>query len=157
MDEFYDEEYYSDQEGEYKAEITAYERSGHGGRLSELLSSSAVVSGMDEVYKLSNISPEDRFLILVDAISRRFNNDGIIEITQADITTMLEKTGMMMGVRYKNPIAYILGFLATNGGSKIVKKNIDHIINKVLPKIGDEGGVYPPDVIRYARYWVMNL
>ena len=33
------------------------------------------------------------------------------------------------------------------------KKNVMHVINNVLPEMKGDGGVEPPDIIRYARFW----
>ena len=68
---------------------------------------------------------------------------------------LLSKVGNITNVQYKNPSAYILGYLALNKG-QIDKKRVKHIFNSVLPDFKEEG-VTPPDVIRYARYWSLFL
>ena len=66
---------------------------------------------------------------------------------------MLTHAKIIKNVEHKNPVAYILGFLATKGGRTLDKKNVMHVINNVLPEMKGDGGVEPPDVIRYARFW----
>src|SRR3990167_1284324 len=108
MDDFFaeEEELFGREESEQKLEMEAkaFERVGPSGRLAEMLSST-------DIQKKGSISPEDRFLISVDAISRRISSDGVIKLSETDINTMLEKTNLISGLRYKNPVAYILGYL----------------------------------------------
>lgn len=153
-DEFNPEDGYSyDEKDDFQMEIGAYERVGHGGKLNELL----IGTNYGDKPSHEVISPEDRFLIYVDANARRFNTDHIVEITDNDINTMLEKSKLIPEVKYKNPIAYILGYLASNGGSELKHDRVMYIIRRILPKLDGEGGVMAPDVIRYARYWVKFL
>lgn len=145
-----------DQGPEFHEEADAFERVGPSGRLAEMVSGTTLGDMQKELARQS-LSPEDRFLVAVDAISRRLNSDHIAKISEADISNLLTKTSMIPGLRYKNPVAYILGYLATNGGRKMDHATVLHVITKVLPKLGDEGGVAPPDVIRYGRYWIKYL
>lgn len=153
-DDYDDYEYKEDESKNFQAEVDAYDRVGPSGRLAELLSTT--VTDMNRLGQ-ENIPPEDRFLIMVDAVSRRLNTDGIANISQNDIDTMLEKTQIIPEIKYKNVFAYILGFLASNGGSKMDQTNVMYVLNTVLPKLDGEGGVEKPDVIRYARYWMKFL
>jgi len=98
-------------------------------------------------------SPEDRFLINTDALCRRLSSENVIRITEADITNMLEKTTQIVGLKYKNYVGYILGYLASQGGQTLKVEQVKYVIDKVLPQVGDVGGIAPADVVRYARYW----
>jgi hypothetical protein len=157
-DEYFDEDEKAfedgyEQEDQYKAEIGAIDRVGPSGKLAEMLSTPYT----DGPKKVENMSSEDRFLVFVDATCRRMIQEHIGGLSQSDIDTMLEKSKYVIGLRYKNPIAYIMGFLASKGGQSLKKDNVLMVINKVLPKMEGEGGVTPPDVIRYARYWKEHL
>jgi hypothetical protein len=143
-----------DEGPQFREEADAYERTGPSGRLSEMISANTMG---DLQRELAHRSPEERFLISVDAISRRMASDHIANISESDITNMLTKTGHVQGLRYKNPVGYILGYLASRGGREIKHDTVMNVITKVLPKLGDEGGVAPPDVIRYARFWKKYL
>lgn len=151
-DEDFDERAY-DQGPQFEAEIGAFERTGMGGRLG-----TGVIGGLmgDIQKKMSRelSSPEDRFKIYVDAISRKLEGDGTVHISNQDIDAMLDKVSEIENVRYKNPTAYILGFLASRGGRNM--DNVTNVIKNVLPLIGDVG-VEAPDVVRYARYWTLHL
>jgi len=98
------------------------------------------------------MDPLDRFRMYVNAISRRLNNWEDVDISDKSIEKMLEKSALLEAVGYKNPNAYIMGFIATGGGLKLSKEKFDYTIKKVLPHVEDST-VFPQDVIRYARLW----
>lgn len=137
------------EEQEYEAESNAYDRVGPGGKMSELLQST---SG-DQKLSNPNMSQEDRFIILVDAAARDLNQRGIAAITDSDIETIRNSTQKITGLKYKNYLAYILGYLASDGGKDLKPKIVKNVIENILPKLNGEAGVYPADVIRYARFW----
>jgi hypothetical protein len=94
---------------------------------------------------------EDLFAIKVDATARNINT--IYQLTNDDIGYMIEKSKEMTYVEFKNAEAYVLGYVASNGGTRIDKPSVNIVFNKLLssfPSISKE------DVIRYARLW-MNL
>lgn len=154
MDEFFaeEEEMFDAEEPRLEAEAKAFERVGQSGKLAELLSSPGVIADIGKRGREA-ISPEDRFLINTDALCRRLNSENVIKITEMDITNMLEKTTQVIGLRYKNYVAYILGYLASQGGKTLKIDQVKFIIKNVLPRVGDEGGLAPADVVRYARFW----
>lgn len=150
MDDY--EDYGEEKDDEIYMEANAFERTGPSGVLAELLS-----SGTNELRKKGSkdvVSIEDTFLKTVDAVSRRLGEDNLVKITKDDIESMLLKSQEIKGLKYKNPIAYILGYLASKGGRELEKANVLFVINKVLPEIS-EGGIEPADVVRYARFWKM--
>lgn len=157
MDEFFaeEEEMFADYEAEeprLEAEAKAFERVGPSGKLAELLSSPGVIADIGKKGREA-ISPEDRFLINTDAMCRRLNSENVIKITEADITNMLESTVKVVGLKYKNYIGYILGYLASQGGTTLNVVQVGYVIKNVLPHVADEGGITPADVVRYARFW----
>ncbi len=101
--------------------------------------------------------PLDRFRRNVDAISRNLNID------EQSIDKMIVKAADLDSVEYKNPTAYVLGFLATEGGNVLSKEKFNYVINSVLPhaksdaksgaKSDDGVSILPADVIRYSRLW----
>lgn len=154
-----DDNYGDEDKGDdmYQTEIGAYERVGQAGQLHDLLSGATTITDMQNKLRNVNLSPRDRFIIYVDAISRRLDSEGVVNLSEADINKILEKTKLISNLEYKNPVAYILGYIATKGGTKMDRTKIMSVIEKTLPKLGDEGGILPPDVIRYSRFWVLNL
>jgi hypothetical protein len=155
MDEFFAEEEEIFSSDDFHAEVKAFERASSSGKLAELLSSPLILGEKKRGREI--ISSEDRFLIAVDAMCRKMNAENIIKLTETDINTMLEKTTLVSGLKYKNHIGYILGYIASHGGKSLKPEQIDYVIKKILPSMGEEGGITPPDVIRYARYWKMYL
>jgi hypothetical protein len=107
---------YSDEETIFKPEVTAFERTGYGGILGET---------KDRALQ----DPLEKFQIAVDAISRSLNKQ-----------ILLEKANKLKYVYYKNPQAYILGYLASNGGKNIDIKSFKHVSTKILPLLS-EGSV----------------
>lgn len=136
-------------EDEYGIEAKAFERASLGGKLAELMTSTLTDKKKGERNKLT---PEDRFLIGVDAECRRLTEEGEV-LTQDDIDNMLEKSQSLKGLKYKNVSAYILGYIASNGGKSLEKKKVMRVLNDVLPMLKKTSGVEKPDVIRYARLW----
>ncbi len=98
------------------------------------------------------MEPIESFRIYVDSISRRLNNCEGVNISDQSITRMLETAAQLEAVEHKNPTAYVLGFIATGGGSKLDNKKYEYVIKKVLPCVEDTS-VLPPDIIRYSRLW----
>lgn len=97
------------------------------------------------------MNPLDRFRTNVDAIARNLSNWDK-SISESGIIDMLEKADQLEEVGYKNATAYVLAYIATNGGGVLTKESFDKVINNILPHVED-GSVQPPDVIRYARLW----
>ena len=105
--------------------------------------------------------PYEKFSQSIDSISRHLRDKSDVIITQDDIDKMTFKAAKLNVVEHKNPTAYVLGFLATGGGLKLLKADpkikdgylFNKIINEVLPHANKDASVFPPDVIRYARLW----
>jgi len=135
-------------EPRYEKEIKAFERVSKNSKLYELISDP------------KNLTKKDRFLLKVHKISKYFDDKKILEISENDINIMLEKTQKIIDLEYKNPTAYILGYIGSKAGKELETNIIQNIINNVLPKIKNSGieetkdsGVEPPDFIRYCRFW----
>lgn len=141
----------------FRSEVKAFERAGPSGKLIELLSSPSVLEDAGKKGREA-ISPEDRFLINTDAFCRYLNSQNIALLSENDINTLLEKTTLMTELKYKNYIAYILGYIASQGGQNLKVTQVKNVIDNILPAIGEKAnGIAPPDVVRYARYWAEFL
>lgn len=128
----------------FQPSITDWGRVGLPGGDGAILPSGKVERAMME--------PLEKFRMYVEAICRNLNNWDSINISEISIQRMLETAAQLEAVGYKNPTAYILGFVATGGGQKLTKKNFDQVISQVLPHVDDDS-VLQPDIIRYARLW----
>jgi len=143
-------DYYEDDQPDFKAEADSYTRVSGGGKLAELLSGG--VSVLDKERRRKDMSPEDRVLIAIDAIARKLTTERYINLSEANINSILERIMIVPFMKYKNPLGFILGFVASKEGTKITKESFDNVV-KILPKIEEEG-VTKEDVLRYARLWV---
>lgn len=94
--------------------------------------------------------PLDRFKLKVNAISYNLKESNV-PISKDDISVMLDKANNLDKVKYKNPSAYILGYLASSGGRNITRESVNKT-SKYIPLLL-EGSVLPPDIVRYARLW----
>lgn len=142
-DPFAEENIFGPESPEFKEEIGAFERAG-GGKLAELLSVANRPDSKRQAY-----TPEDRILIGIDAFAREVKDRGLL--TEQDINYLLDKTQQIPGLRYKNPSAYVLGYIGSGGGAKMNKENISRAFNLLSSLRID--GVVEPDVVRYARFW----
>lgn len=146
----------SGDEFEFKPEVDVYERVGLPGTMISAISGTTMSGNLGELQKKINRmvqSPDDRFIIYVNAIFRKMISGDIINLSEPDLVNMLSKVKNIRNIEYKNPTAYILGYIASQGGNKkpLDKATVNKVLN-ILPKI-DDISITPPDVIRYARYW----
>ena len=142
----YDDDYYGDDHQDNFADI---ERAGAG---NEYTGCWETGKGGE---KLKIQTPLGRFCIKVDAISRNIESECKL-LVQSDIGILQTFSQKVPRVQYKNPTAFVLGYIATKGGNK----NIDEKSLKVVydcynktESIDKDDSVKKPDVIRYARLW----
>lgn len=155
MDEYFDGDEY-DQGGyepEMQAELKAFERASSTNPFSELVTGTA---SLDEKRGKPG-SPTDKFYIKAYQTVSKINDGGTIKITQQDMRIMADKSLNVKELQYKNPVGYILGYIVSMGGQKIDSARLKKVIDDILPLVGEDGGIEPPDVIRYARYWIEFL
>lgn len=151
-----EEEYgeYAEEGPEFKSEMGAY---GEGGRVvikrtvdqfSELLAEgglSSLTQAIGRQYK----TPIERFAGTVDAVCRN------LEIDEALIESMLSNIVSLKNVQYTNPVGYIFGYIASDGGRDMNNEKIQEIFKKLNTYNNlTNAGMEPPDVIRYARFWI---
>lgn len=98
------------------------------------------------------MEPLERFRMYVDAVARNLNNWDEVNLSEENIEFMLIKAEKIPVINHKNPTAYVLAFIATNGGKNMNKNSFNHVVNKVLPRVTG-GSVLPPDIIRYVKLW----
>uniref|UniRef100_A0A6C0CZN2 Uncharacterized protein n=1 Tax=viral metagenome TaxID=1070528 RepID=A0A6C0CZN2_9ZZZZ len=141
-DEDRDEEYTD--EVEYRPSVKDVERVSRGNILDNI-----VTDKFDR-------NPYTDFVVRVNAISLDLNSfDNFTnKLKDSDIKEMIEYAANIHNIQYKNPTAYILGYIATNGGKNIDKKKVDYLIKNVLDITMDRSSVTPPDIIRYSRFWL---
>jgi len=136
-----------DYENDFRPEFNVYERVGLPGNIFGGL------VGPDGKIDYSILTPIQIFQMNVDAISRDLISNGVTKISEKDIQKMIEKSNTLQYVKYKNPTAYVLGYLVTNGGENLLIENFEYTCNRVLPLVNDSS-VLEPDVLRYSRLWL---
>jgi hypothetical protein len=114
------------------------------------------ITGQEEQKGQSNKTPKDLFIsnihiIGLDIIQEQ--NQTIL--TSSDLTFMEEAVELLHGIQYKNPSAYILGYIGCNNGGEITKQALNRAY-KLMDIIRDKS-VQQPDIIRYARLWTNVL
>lgn len=137
------DDYEDEDVDKFVPEIDAFGRVGFSG-----LTGNAPITRLEKAAQ----EPLEKFVQSVEAICWDIISKNI-NITNNDIQKMIETASYLEHVEHKNPSAYILGFLATEGGN-LTLKNYDKIIKKVLPLIDSDASVFPEDVIRYSRLWL---
>lgn len=138
-------EYGEENDYEMQAEVNVFERVGLPGTMI----GTSMQGHMGELQKKIDRTmqdPEERFVVYIDAISRS------LDVQEDDITRMINTIKFVDKIGYKNPTAYVLGYLASSGGRNLDRKRITKILDSKLPSVDDKS-VTPADVIRYARYW----
>ena len=115
------------------------------------------VTGVDG-QALKTQTPLGRFCLRVDAISRNINEACAgFSIPDEEIQVLLNKSQNLPRVEFKNPTAFVLGYLATRKGAigitKTSLKNVWRCYGSV-GGINKDSSIREPDIIRYARLWV---
>ena len=129
---------FSDEEGpKFSDEMGAFLRAGF-----------TEFAGQDKIL----LNPVDKFRIKVNAVARNLSEWDSIYLSNGAIRMILEKVLQLQDVEYKNATAYVLGYVATEGGQKLTSKGFKWVVNKLLPHVEDKS-VLEPDIIRYARLW----
>lgn len=137
-DDFFDDE-------DFRDEVGAYDRAGPAGQF--------LVGKPKGRMEQALMDPLERFKYNVDAIARSLNSIEGIVISDGGIFKMLEKASVLEEVKHKNATAYVLAYLATNGGLKLTIEQFNNVLKNALPQVDDKS-VLPPDILRYSRLWL---
>ena len=146
-----DDEYYSD-EPQFLAERSAFERAGvyredvlgtliGGGKFS----SNKLEELNKRLFRL-NLSKREKFNISMAVFFDKLAE--FIQLGISDLDSMMNITKKIDRIEYKNPIAFILGYYVSEGGS-ISEDRLGVLVKSRIFSRFDE--VALPDVVRYAR------
>jgi hypothetical protein len=107
---------------------------------------------------LKTQTPEGRFCLRVNAVSRNINDRcGGKLLSDDDIRFLLDKSPGVHRVQYKNSTAFVLGYLATARATrKITKESLNRIwicYEKTSGGVDRDESIKKHDIIRYARLW----
>lgn len=145
FDEF-DNEFRDEEETGFGEEFAAHERAGYGGD-AEFLETEEM-EGMKK-------TPIERLIGKIDAICEELK---IAKADKNNIKRVLVNNEVDKPT-YKNPLAFIMGYLLTDGGSYEVSSDnfstiYDDVFLEANLKEEDKKNITPYDMIRYARLWV---
>lgn len=143
-----DEEDYTEEQ-QTTAEVKAFERTGGA------MAGGVLIGGPKSRKDYANQDKTEQFSERLDAISRSLDSNPGITIGEDDREAMIRRARTVQNIEHLNPTAFILGYMATNGGRNMEVDRVREVIQKVLPQAGTES-VQPPDVVRYARFWSSN-
>jgi len=153
-DSDYEEEYNSgsDDGPQYAAERSAYERTGKEDPFTVVFDKPEPSEKKEHDKWVRGLSKRERFYYTI----RTEVIPEIEDIFPGQITkqVLVDKTLDLVGLEYRNPWAFVLGFIASGGGRRLEKAEILNTLAKTPVAIKEKYGITPPDVIRYARYWV---
>jgi len=164
----YDEDGYDGDEnvhedkGKFVPEAKAYERVMYNVPDAIAAIQGPQMSGkLGEIQKKLNkisLQPRERFTLQVNAVCNSLTENGTISLVNGEIDTILNNIEKIPNAEYKNPTAYILGYVAGVGSTraKLNRKNVENVLKNILPKIPIDSGITEPDVIRYARLWQLS-
>lgn len=140
---------------EYGEERNVFERAGPRNKLEEI----AEVS-IDSKTK----SIDQRFFEIIDKTCREMIDLNMNLISENDIDILLETAkNKVPGLKFKNPIGFIYGYIVTKGGrdmkpeyaKKIIfPENERSDISKYRQQLFKNNGIEPPDIIKYGRLWL---
>jgi|APFre7841882630_1041343.scaffolds.fasta_scaffold01107_2 hypothetical protein len=148
----YDEYEYDDDEGGFANEWNAYERTG-GGDVG--LGLGAAID-----LKRGGYTPEEKFkLIAVSTVSHM--NETTEVLSREGIAHMLEMAGKLPDLEYKNPSAFVMGYIVGLRSNfttlEIDRKSLEsmfkineNIAGKISSKISHS------DIIRYTRLCLIS-
>ena len=107
---------------------------------------------MGEHFGISKkFDAKGHFKETVNAIAQQLREDGF-RLSNDNIIQIIETVDQLENPQYKNPTAYLLGYIASNGGIEINKKSVNHVFTNILKTVSDKS-VKSEDVLRYARLW----
>lgn len=140
---YFEDENDSDNDFDVKAERKAFERVSYEHPLL------AGLSGVDKKKIIKDLSDQEKFAMNVNIYLVRYKS----YFSDEDIRFILDTIYKIDAPKYLNPFAYVLGYYITQGTKKIIDNNLKDSFNIIK----GETSISDIDIIRYARYWMINL
>lgn len=136
-----DDDEYID-EPDLRQGIDAYKQAGFG----------ALGLGRIDVLGLNKkFDARGHFKETVNAIAQQLREDRV-GISGEDVNKLIEIADIINEPQYKNATAYVLGYIASQGGKNINKKTVNYVFKNILKQVSDKS-VKEEDILRYARLW----
>jgi|SRR3989304_4446097 len=156
-------DYGEEEEKEFVAGFKDFERVGmardlEGPLIGGMIGEEKGEYNMREAHKKimrMELSGSEKLKLLIDDYNRKYRNSEFWPITSDDLSNIYKNISKVNEPGYKNPVAFILGFVIVNKG-QIDKNKFNEVVKDVLPHIQDDISIKSEDVLRYARLW-LNL
>lgn len=109
--------------------------------------------------KFKDKNPIEQFYTIVDAGFEKLKEEEIPFISYDTKEDIIDSINKLDKPYYKNPIAFILGYYASNYGKNISVDSVNIVFNHLdtINNISKEFDVFKiskHDIIRYARLWL---
>lgn len=135
---------------EYMADIKAHERTEFG---YEKTTSLKNVSNPREAFKIRLTSAFQKLNQLL--YEKRAAGKQVIELqNERDLNTMIDSIILVNHIEFKNPLAFLLGYVSLNPRTGNVDRERFKKIQDMIHEISPKEDVLPADVLRYAFFWV---
>ena len=135
---------------EFREEKNAGERAGAGHTYIDT----------DEVEKDVRLkTPLELFITNIRQISNDIINNKYLSpkiFNKSDLELILKSIYLFDKPEYKNPLCFIFGYIATEGGSVINEKKLYELYNNI-ETVDSTGNIQPPDIIRYCTLWINTV
>jgi hypothetical protein len=117
---------------------------------------------IDLVSKKRNklfMSSLEKFVKNVYQIGKDLIENGLLSIK--DLENILNNIATLDNPQYKNATAYLLGYIASDGGTNLDPKNAENLLRKFNTleknKFFEDDTIDCAAIIRYARLWVSMI
>ena len=117
---------------------------------------------IDLVSKKRNklfMSSLEKFVKNVYQIGKDLIENGLLSIK--DLENILNNITTLDNPQYKNATAYLLGYIASDGGTNLDPKNAENLLRKFntleKKKFFEDDTIDCAAIIRYARLWVSMI
>lgn len=145
-------EYIRNDEGEFLAEVGIMDRSEMVQRdtLESIAERAGIVPELRTKYR-SFVDKRWRFLVYAEMAISKYS---IYGLDRNDRLTILTKALETPNMAYKNPVAFIFGYMITK--KKVIEKVILKLMIDRLKDINGEKSpiLKPTDLMRYSRLWL---
>ena len=125
-----DDDYYMDEEENedeilYKPEAAAFERIGGallglGTAIDPKEIKGKKLSELSHLFSMRNFTPREKLEYYIEILFIKFNTENILKIDQETIINIISYIPFLEKPEFINPIGFILGYIATDGGKKII-------------------------------------
>jgi len=133
-----DNEFIQEEDVEGRAEIGAFERVAYDNILGK---------------NIDITNKKEKFIQIVDNITLLLKDEFIGNVGRKEI---LDKINNLKNVTYKNPVLYVLGYIASNEGKSLEEANLKKAYLILQSNENDDrfSNISKPDILRYARLWI---